>query len=451
MSMNQPIGFLNKAMNEFIYSSRENILFLPILLYVVTLGLPLEINNFFLIVLLLAGIIKKRNFQFSTHLFFLQLFFLWIALSYFWSIDTIKTFKSIPRESHFLILPILFYFHGIPIKRFTHKILRYFSLATFFLMLFFILRAIGRFFLTNDNRVFFFHGEYTNDFGLVPKELNAIYLSVFVAFAYFYVLQKERKTNFDFFTLLFFLVALFLLSSSIVIFTTVLITAIYYFFYSKAANKMRMRNIVLFSIVIAGVSFYGKIVKLVEEEIKTNTEKNIGHNVINTIPDLHNKITIYDAWNKEEFSPNDFFPGTAFRIYQLRIFFEIISDEDVFWTGLGFNASQPKIQEKGAQYNVFLGNELYEGYQMKNFHNQYVQVFAELGLIGFSLLVLILFTNIRNAFLSKDFLHISFAILMISLFLTESFLWRQRGVAFFVIFYCLFNYKVPQEKLNEIK
>src|SRR5690554_277708 len=116
MSMNQPIGFLNKAMNEFIYSSRENILFLPILLYVVTLGLPLEINNFFLIVLLLAGIIKKRNFQFSTHLFFLQLFFLWIALSYFWSIDTIKTFKSIPRESHFLILPILFYFHGIPIK-----------------------------------------------------------------------------------------------------------------------------------------------------------------------------------------------------------------------------------------------------------------------------------------------------------------------------------------------
>lgn len=32
-----------------------------------------------------------------------------------------------------------------------------------------------------------------------------------------------------------------------------------------------MRNIVLFSIVIAAISFYGKIVKLAEEEIKTNT------------------------------------------------------------------------------------------------------------------------------------------------------------------------------------
>ena len=123
------------------------------------------------------------------------------------------------------------------------------------------------------------------------------------------------------------------------------------------------------------------------------------------------------------------------------MFFEILSEEDSFWKGLGFNVSQSKLQEKGVQYNVFLGNKLYEGYQMKNFHNQYVQVFAELGLIGFSLLVLILFVNVRNAFLSKDFLHIAFAILMISLFLTESFLWRQRGVAFFVIFYCLFNYK----------
>jgi O-antigen ligase len=448
MNKNQPIGFLNKAMDEIIHSAKENILFLPILLYVVSLGLSLEINNFFLIVLMLVGVLKKGSFQFSIHLFFLQLFFLWIALSYFWSIDTIKTLKSISRETHFFILPMLFYFHGIPIKSFTNKILKYFSLTTFFLMLFFILRAIGRFFLTNDKRVFFFHGEYKNDFGLVPKELNAIYLSIFVSVAYFYILQKERKTNFDFFTLLFFLVALFLLSSSIVIFTVVLITAIYYFFYSKSANKMRMRNIVLFSIVIAGVSFYSKIVKLVEKEIKTSTEKNIAHNVITTIPDLHNKITIYDAWNKEEFSPNDFFPGTAFRVYQLRMFFEIISEEDSFWQGLGFNASQAKLKEKGIQYNVFLGNELYEGYQMKNFHNQYLQVFAELGLIGFMLLVVILFINIRNAFLSKDFLHIAFAILMISLFLTESFLWRQRGVAFFVIFFCLFNNKVPQEKLN---
>ena len=57
-----------------------------------------------------------------------------------------------------------------------------------------------------------------------------------------------------------------------------------------------------------------------------------------------------------------------------------------------------------------------------------------IGELGF-----ILSLNIKNAIKSKDFVHIAFAILMISLFLTESFLWRQRGVLFFMIFYCLFN------------
>ena len=71
------------------------------------------------------------------------------------------------------------------------------------------------------------------------------------------------------------------------------------------------------------------------------------------------------------------------------------------------------------------------------FHNQYVQNFAELGVIGFLLLLVILFINTKNAFATKDFIHIAFAILMISLFLTESFLWRQRGVLFFMLFYSL--------------
>ena len=50
-----------------------------------------------------------------------------------------------------------------------------------------------------------------------------------------------------------------------------------------------------------------------------------------------------------------------------------------------------------------------------------------------------LILTLKNAIKSKDFVRFSFAILMISLFLTESFLWRQKGVLFFIAFYCLFN------------
>ena len=111
-----------------------------------------------------------------------------------------------------------------------------------------------------------------------------------------------------------------------------------------------------------------------------------------------------------------------------------MAEENVFFQGLGLNASYKMLEEKGLKYNVFQGNETTEGYQKKNFHNQYIQVFSELGFIGFVFLILILFVNLKNALKNKDFTHIVFAILMISLFLTESFLWRQRGVVFFTVF-----------------
>jgi hypothetical protein len=174
-------------------------------------------------------------------------------------------------------------------------------------------------------------------------------------------------------------------------------------------------------------------------EFQTNSEKSLSSNVIKGLPEGVKNISIMEAWNSKTFSPNDFFPGTAFRVYQARLFFEFLKEEPIFWTGFGLNASYQKLEEKGIKYNIFLGDDKNEGYQKKNFHNQYIQVFAELGVIGFVLFLLILIINTKNAFQSKDFMHIAFAILMISLFLTESFLWRQRGVVFFTLFYCLFN------------
>jgi O-antigen ligase len=115
------------------------------------------------------------------------------------------------------------------------------------------------------------------------------------------------------------------------------------------------------------------------------------------------------------------------------MFTEFLEEDAIIWKGFGLNASLNKLLEKEQYYN------LYPGYGKFNFHNQYVQIFAELGIIGFVILLFMLFLNIKNALKYKDFLHITFAILMISLFLTESFLWRQRGVLFFMIFYCLFN------------
>ncbi len=176
--------------------------------------------------------------------------------------------------------------------------------------------------------------------------------------------------------------------------------------------------------------------------MQTNTAKSLGTTNIVEQKNGVNYLSIADAWNKERFEHSDYFPGTALSVYQFRMFLEFINEEPIFWNGFGLNASEKKLVEKEKKYN------LYQGYGTFNFHNQYVQNFAELGLVGFILLMLMLFNSTKRAFLDKNFIALVFAVLMISLFLTESFLWRQRGVAFFVFFYCFFNIKmtvIPQK------
>ena len=417
-------------------------LFMVLLVGVIsTLFLPLPINSVFIVALLLWSLVNlnKVNFRnLAATDSVLIIFFLWLALSYTWSINKEDTLNAIIKQASFFIFPLAFIVFQ---KKYLTPVLKWFSYTLFFISLIFIIRAIIRFFVLKDTNVFFFHGDYSSDFGLVPKELNAVYVGAFSCLAFVYFLIKESKTITDYIMGSVLLVFILLLNATIILITTAFIVVIYFSFYSKTSNRMRLRNLILIILLLTAALFYKKVNQFFIQEFKTNTSKGIGHDVIPQIPSAKHRITIYEAWNNQNFTPNDFFPGTAFRVYQARLFFEFLKEEPIFWTGFGLNASYKKLEEKGIYYNVFQGNDEVEGYQKKNFHNQYIQVFAELGVIGFLLLLLILGLNLKNALKNKDFLHIAFAILMISLFFTESFLWRQRGVVFFTLFYCLFNLK----------
>jgi O-antigen ligase len=318
------------------------------------------------------------------------------------------------------------------------KILKYYSYSMVILVVVFLLRASVRYLINQDSRVFFYHGENDDDYGLVPKLLNAIHVSVFVALAFFYFFTKEVKSKIYIILSLLLSVFIILLSSKNVILVFFFLILVYYFYYSKTSRNMRLKNLIVFvGIIVIALSF-GKIKERFQEEFRNNTLNTLSPNVTATLEQGVHNISIYEAWNNETFTPNDYFPGTAFRVYQVRMFLELLKEESIFLKGFGLNASQKMLLEKEKKYN------LYNGYGNFNFHNQYIQNFAELGVIGFVLLLVMLSMNLKNAIKNKDFIHISFAVLMISLFLTESFLWRQRGVVFFTAFYCLFNLQITR-------
>ena len=420
---------------SFFRKSKDTVLsdfpFFCLLVIICTVPLPNVINNIVVGIFVFYTVLQIRRVKFIFRIEMLLpiVFFLWMAISCFWSSDFVGSLHALPKESSLLLLPFscaIIFIHN------KELLIKYYSISISFYAVFFLVKAVFRFFTENNTTVFFEHE-------LVTKDLNAIHFSAFVSVAFFYFLTKEVKAKTDYLQLLLLLFFLALLNSKSIILVDIILVGLYFFFYSKSANKMRLRNIVLLVIVFFSFLFFNRIKEKIEFEFQLNKDNNIGHTVIPKEIVGDRIISMKEAWENDKFEQTDFFSGASFRVYQFRMFLEMMNGEKVFFQGLGLNASYEKLEEKGLKYNVFKGNEATEGYQKKNFHNQYIQVFAELGLIGFIFLILILFFNLKKAIKSKDFVHIAFAILMISLFLTESFLWRQRGVVFFTVFYCLFN------------
>ncbi|MBC5834869.1 hypothetical protein G6N05_10700 [Flavobacterium sp. F372] len=445
-------NFLNNVWKDIKQENQNNFAFVFILLLLLSLPFKLAVTN---TILAFFGVVvmwnyKKLKFNLSFSLLLPILLFILMMCSFLWTIDIERTTKAAPKEAFLLIIPFLFAVIPIFSKNQINKISKYYAYGFLIFALFFIFRAIVRYFILKDTAVFFYHQDKDLDLGLIPKELNAIHFSVFSILAYVHFLANELKTIWQKTAMAILLFFILLLSSKNIILVAILITLVYIFYFAKSANRMRLRNLIIFTLIFGSVVFFGKIKNRFEAEFQSNTNKSISHNVIDGVPEGVHYVSVYEAWNNETFTPNDYFPGTAFRVYQARLFLEFLSEETIFWKGFGLNASFKKLEEKGDKYNVYKGSGNDDGYQNKNFHNQYIQNFAELGVFGLLILLIMLFVLIKKAFHNKDFINFTFSILMISVFLTESFMWRQRGVVFFVLFYCLFmqeNYK--REKLNQ--
>ena len=439
-------NYLKNAKHELTQESRNQPTLIFVILALLTIPMSYALNSVAVGFLFLASLItfKKSQFQRDYLLFLPIALYVLMVLSLAWSIDFDASVKALSKELPLLIIPLAFLLIRPLSAHQKSIVLKYYSIGIVFYAIFYLAKAVIRFAFTGNSDVFFYHE-------LVTKDVNAIHVSVYMAVAFFYFLQVSGKKIIDYLALALLFAMVFLLSSKNIIIVFIFLLLLHQLFYTKTGQRLRLRNMILLAILLVSLTFIGKIKDRFQEEYNTMMTDSSVNDVISKDGGTVYNVSISQAWNNEKFSPNDYFPGTAFRVYQFRIFTEMLQEDDIFFTGYGLNASYPKIEQKTIGYNLYLGDIEQEGYQMKNFHNQYIQVFAELGIFGLLILLIILFTNIRNGIKYKDFVHITFGILMISLFLTESFLWRQRGVVFFTLMYCLFNAGIGPESFNKKK
>ncbi|CAA9202537.1 O-antigen ligase family protein [Flavobacterium collinsii] len=428
--MNRTSGYSKKVFNK-IDELWQNKTLLVYLLTAMLITLPMKyiIGSLTGVIFLIFTLVKskKEDFSIPKVLLLPMLLYALMLMSLFWTIESKQTIKGLQKEVLFLLIPLAFC--GLPkiTRNQVKKVLNYYSFAMVIFAIFYLLKAIVKFIASGNKKVFFYHE-------LVTLEVNAIYVAVFASLAMFCLLAKKEKSIVDKTGFSILIVLIFLLSSKNIIIVDLAMIIIYYFFFSTVSR--RTKRLILSTVVIVSISavIFIKPVRdrfmiefetiLVDSSLKKTTEENQGP--------IYN-ISLKQAWSQDKFQQNDFFPGAAFRFFQIRIFKEMLQEENIFFTGFGLDASQNKIKEKVKEHN------LYPDYGEFNFHNEYIQIFSELGVFGFLLVISMLVVTIRKGIINKDFIHIAFSVTMIVLFLTESFLSRQRGIIFFIILYCMFN------------
>ncbi|MBP2283635.1 O-antigen ligase [Flavobacterium sp. CG_23.5] len=430
--METTCNYLKNACQEIKLESKQNLNLLALIVVLLTLPLSYAVNSITILFFALTALFsfRKNNFRIEKYLIAPIILYLLMVISIFWSQDVNATLKAISKELPLLIFPICFMAMPALDENKKQFVLKYFSFGMFFYMVFYLIKAIIRYLITKNSAVFFYHD-------LVNEDLNAIHVSVYMSVAFFYFYTKISESNL-FKTISFlFAIFIFLLSSKNIIIVFVFLVVFYEFYNFKKslARKKTMIGLIVMGLLLLVLS--PRIRDRFSSEFHSNTSTT-GNNKLDIQGNV-NYVNVHQAWTQQKFQQNDYFSGTAFRVYQIRIFKEMLQEDPILFTGYGLNATAFKIKEMGKKHAIFSGDSTHDGYQNKNFHNEYIQLFAEMGIFGFLLIVAIVILNLIKGIQSKDFVHISFAVLTISLFLTESFLSRQRGIVFFTIMYCLFN------------
>jgi len=393
------------------------------LIAAVLISLPLRhaFSNTTLIVLLAVSLASVRFHKATINK--AQLlpigFFILMIVSLLWTVNTKDSFRGLERHLPYLLIPVLYITMPPLSKNIFLKVFYSFAIGLALFALFFIGYAVMDYLANGNSEIFFYH--QLVEVKPLKLGLNAIYISVMVAFSLLFMIFYSKRKFIDWGVSIILLIFLVLLSSKNVFITTLFAGGLGLFL-SKKITLKRVLFLGVLTVGLFSVIMLSPLKDRINQELTSNVE---------------------EVFTQDKFNRVYPWTGTTIRLFQARIGYELLNENNLFLTGFGVNASKNKIEEKRTFYN------LYWGYNDYNFHNQYIQAFVELGVFGFLFILLFLVIIFKGYLKEKELIYLFFFILMISVFITESYIWRQRGMIFFFIVYGLLL-KINEQKTSSI-
>ena len=443
-----------------------------ILLLIISIGISLQIVIYKIGIILLflywlffhQGLKKITRVNLNKELMVLVLFYFFYCLSFFWSLEKDFAKVDLILKSPLLILPLILGTIKLKDKKQYNYILLSFAYSSLAINFYCFFKALPNYFSTLDLNVFY----YSN----LTINMHTAYQSLFTCFSIlilFYINLNNKKTN-KYVIVIIPIQMLFvlLLASRMQILIMIFFVSVF-FIYKYYKKQKTWAGLLITTIYLLIV---GQIISA-PSALNYRYKQTISQ--VSMILDVGEKVDLArkDLWREAlNVIKQNIIIGTGVGDAKKNLLTKMEkyivnenSKNEMLLKQINILKKDKKRIEKltrkakleGIKTNTFLQNYALQLLEKKserskfyiaqqyNYHNQYLQTFATIGIIGISLLIFILFFPIKNFFLTKNYFEIFFLLLIVLSFITESFLERQAGVSFFAFFYSLL---VANSKIN---
>lgn len=399
------------------------------LLVVITMPLSIHANSVSIMLLALNWIIEGRWKQKAQRLLRSKFSLLWIIFFFYHAASIVYSDNKgeaqfeLEKKLSFLVFPLIFSTADFITGKNARTILKYFIGACVVACAICLGNAIYYYFQGNSS-LFVYHGLGS------ALGFHAVYFSTFIGFCIFTLLyhllqnyktiETPKKVGFVA-LILFFFVFMILLSSKTIIVTVFFISlgmGIMRFLkrYSKlAVSGAAVLCLVVFAVVIRKTPYLNSRFQEIFKE---------------------NYTTVLNQNDYRDFH----FTGGTIRVAIWKSVYDVVNEQNAQLFGVGIGDAQKLLTDHYNNIHIYPGDAIlgFKGFTHYNAHNQYLQVYITLGIVGVILFLIILFYCYKHALRSRHVLLLSLLILFSAFFLTESALSAHKGVVFFVFFTSLF-------------
>lgn len=393
------------------------------LLMLLLLSLPFNLfySHLFLIGLALHTIIQIRKTIIKPLLtranFALAAVFFVTLLSIIYTTNKPQAFTELGRQVTILLIPLIFCFNPLDLKKYRHKFLLVFSFGCTITITYLFLQAIFTIRYYHLPLKALASPAFTNHNFSEPLEIHATFFSMQIAIALVYLLyvlvtETVKTRKFFWFTCCGILAMgiLQLSSKSIFIALLLIINIALPWFILKGRNRFSFMAIstALFILVMAGIytrdTFKERYVTELKKDLSQSTDAEL----------------------------------TDPRLARWSVAISAGAQSPVIGHGAG--------TEIGLLKDPFFDHQFYRSYLAGlNAHNQFISFFIKSGIVGLMVYLCVLTFGIRAALAKRDLMLMAFMVIIATVSFSENYLDVDKGIFFYSVFFSLLMFSASSE------